>query len=297
MGLCVKTLVATGLIHSQVVLPPIDSDGRIPTNNKHGYADPLRTSETQEEFVTHAIENTSRPLSSTQKNPIALEIGVGFAPLGPRIIKAGGRYFAIDLDEAHIEYTDEQLEAAQTKENQFETAVGRIPFTPDQWELNAKLNDILDSNEITDIGLFQVAMYMSGEEIIEFLKWAFKILPSGGRVYMTGASAYGNAFPQYEDRYHRKLRNFFKMSEIEPFPGWIPRLTSPSMAPHTPAGFLDQYPEYFHIFDHRVFEVYAKQIGFKTEGKFLRKLIPSRFIYTGPTPHVGELSSLVLEKP
>jgi hypothetical protein len=274
-------------------------------SNVRGFADTVFNAN-QKKFVERAVSRTQ--LSRAQKQPFALEIGGAFADLGKQILAGRRHYFYIDMEEGHKDFAIDNLDSLGPTEGGYHTQIAQFPILPgSSFEKNFQLN--LSARSITDIGLFSVAMYFSGQELVEFLKWAYKTLPSGGRLYLTAVSPFCNLFPGYEATYLENRARFIaakrKGSEYlasrplsERFPGWIPNVTTPEFSPFLPPNYLKMYPKFFHSLEPIVLSYYAKQAGFNIiRSGFLRRKFPERLIYRGERKNVGELSSLIVEKP
>ncbi len=285
-------------------LPPKDKNGRRPAYNKRGFAD-TKFNETQLKFVARAKERAPLRIASGggfQRQPMVLEIGMAYGDLALEIVKPdrktnspGAFYFGIDMERVHVDIAESRLSKAQVHSSQYQTLRAEFPIAADDLETRATLASEFQTFAITDIGMFSVAMYLDPEKLQQFMNWAFDLLPSGGRLYLTAISPYANLYPGYESTYlHR--RDFLKDS----FPGWIPDVRVPEMRPFLPnlEEYLLKYPTFFHLLEPKVLEQCGLAAGFvEIKAKYLRRLFPENLVYRGNDPSVGELSSFIGVKP
>ncbi len=281
----------------QLLLPPLDEDGRRKMLNTRGFGDSA-LNRTQQAFVKRAAQRAQRVTRSSggyRRQPVALEIGMGFGDLGIKVLSKGAFYLGIDMDPRHVQLANERLaDKEDLLDSQFHTTVGTFPITPnDSEDLVEYLKGFQQAMEIADIGAFSVDMYWSGDELVQFMEWAFETLPSGGKLYMTGVSPFCNLFPGYEAIYtHRRdvLR--------ERFPGWIPDINQLELAGWDREKYLSMYPAFFHLVDTTVLKREGRKAGFKNiHVRYMRRLYPERLRYRGDTPGVGEIASFIGTKP
>ncbi len=303
--MCSRELAMAALLAMQPQLqqlPQVDGDGRRPTLNKFGFAE-TQFNNTQKAFIERAVERAQpspprQPGTFFRRQPVVLEIGGAYGDLGLEIVRRGGYYFYADRSEEQAAIAEGRLAEASKYDSQFNTFQAQFPL--DRARDGATIDRLHENErgfEIVDIGMFSVAMYMSGPQLEDLFSWAFEKLPSGGRFYLTAISPYANLYPGYESRYDTLHAQFKRFKFIQPFyPGWVEDVTT--LGEHLPEGYLDKYPSYFHQLHPEVLEFLAEGTGFQVvESKFLRREFPERLKYVGKKKNVGELSSLIVEKP
>jgi SAM-dependent methyltransferase len=277
--------------------------------NKHGYgdADPKRD-ETIWEFIEEAVNLTKltdqagQPATPTK---IVVDIGGGYGDVALRIVQGGGRVLYIDKAEEHEMFVAHKYNemADSPTLGQLKTVVGSLPYPTSHYaaDLSTRmfLNRELQNEQIVAVGSFSSMMYLSDTDTTELLEWVYNSLPSQGKFYITGVSAYSNVFPGYEPIHEGKMELFRENPKAYPFPGYVRNVYfSQEMKKFVTKKYKKSYPNDFHFLDPEVLSFHAKKQGFIVEeAKFYRRDYPERLRYRGSNPDVGEMVRVILKKP
>ena len=310
---CALTMSLATALNS---LPSPDADGRRKTLNGHGYAD-TQLNATQQQFIDYSVAETTiddGPVPS--KVPAVIDVGGGYGDVTFKILERGGNVVYIDMEDQHREIVEELYERYtlewaknQIKGGTLTALTGRLPLASDRFVrasslLFADLIKVKEKFAIKSIGTFSSLIYLSGEEWDRFLTWAFETLEPGGTLFLTGPSFYCNLFPGYERTYLKRLELFRKSPAEMPYPGWIPDVRAPDFVGFVPPGYFESYPSHLHLLEPEVLSYHALKKGFRLRENpnsfgrgFLRRDFPQKFIYKGSQQDVGELTSLIFEKP
>ncbi len=305
--MCAKIIISTLLAGHMALFPGLDQDLRRPTLNRRGYAD-TRFNETQLGFIRRAINRTQRNLNPNPQNPkqrAVIHIGGAYGDMEKKILTGGGHVIYFDMEENHRLIAEDELDSVKIHPSQYETLTAEFPLNfEENPSLESRLHQLYLGYEITDIAAFAMFMYLSGEEQLRVLQWAYDLLPPGGRFYITGTSPFCHLFPGWDDIYmQRKQINFLAQYDLYPFPGWIPNVLAGDIKHFVPEGYLEHYTPFFHLLDPIVLGHHAMTIGFKVHsGKYLKRNYPQKLVYQGRWSEVdglpvGEIASLILEKP
>lgn len=122
---------------------------------------------------------------------IFADIGAAFGYASIEALKRGGKVFAVDLDEGHL---DELM--LNTPENLQDNLVCKIGHFP---------NDVkLTPSSFDGILMSKVLLFYSAEEIEEVLRTVYALLKPGGFFYVTSPSPFRKSLEVYRAQYEKQ---------------------------------------------------------------------------------------------
>jgi SAM-dependent methyltransferase len=212
---------------------PTDDYGFIIANNDYGYmiAEP---DDLMRAFVSFACKFDTP----------CVDVGAAFGVASLYAIDQGVKHIiAIDPEQSHLDYIEQQFNTKQQqKGQQIELECGYFPKT---------IN--LDNHTVCAILISRVLHFLSGQEITDLLRQAYKILIPGGRIFISTISPYVNLLLDYIETYEENENS----DNIE-WPGEIDDLRK-----YLPDSDHKHNQKYGHVLTPKVLSKHLEKAGFK----------------------------------
>lgn len=219
--------------HDKISEPEALACGRIPTLNQRGFTtdfpDPL-----SERFIELAAKIDSE----------VLDMGCAYGVAVKRVLRAGGRVCACDMDQRHLDVLFQTVSSAEKAH--LRCVVGALPYIDFE---EAAFGAILCS---------RVLHFLEGGDIELSISKMYRWLHSGGKAFLIVDTPYSGAakdrvVPEYE---RKKALN-------DPWPGFMPDFEQ-----YMPVGSGVKFDTSFiHLIDPNTLVRVCEQVGFTIESK------------------------------
>lgn len=213
--------------------PEILTCGRIPTLNQRGFTTAF-PDPTSEKFIELAAKIEGE----------VLDIGCAFGVTVKRVLKAGSRICACDMDPRHLDILFQSVDPAEKA--RVRCVIGVLPYID------------FEEGAFSAILCSRVLHFLNGNDIELSLSKMYRWLRQGGRVFLIVDTPYSGAtkdrvVPEYE---RKKALN-------DPWPGFMPDFEK-----YMPIGSSVKFDTSFiHLMDPDTLARVCEQTGFTIENK------------------------------